>query len=48
MTLREAAEKAGISYSFLAKIERNEVSASFAAIKALAKVYGLSLDDLAR
>ena len=47
LTLRDAADKAGISYGYLAKIERSEVAPGFAVIQALAKLYGLSLDKLA-
>ena len=46
MTLREAAEKAGIAFTFLGEIERDEKAPSIATLKALAALYELPIGKL--
>lgn len=45
-TLREVAERAGISESFLSQVERGRASASIASLRRIADALGVSIADL--
>jgi transcriptional regulator with XRE-family HTH domain len=45
-TLREVAERAGLSESFLSQVERGRTSASIASLQRIAEALGLSVADL--
>ena len=46
MTLREVAERAGLSESFLSQVERGRASASIASLRRIAGALGISISDL--
>ena len=45
-TLREVAERAGLSESFLSQVERGRASASIASLRRIADGLGISISDL--
>src|SRR5438034_1929356 len=45
-TLREVAERAGLSESFLSQVERGRSSASIASLRRIAEALGVSMADL--
>src|SRR6266849_4803664 len=45
-TLREVAERAGLSESFLSQVERGRASASIASLRRIADALGISISDL--
>jgi len=46
LTLREVAERAGLSESFLSQVERGRASASIASLRRIADGLGISISDL--
>ena len=48
LSLRDAAERTGICYNVLSRMERGENRPSFDAVAKLAKLYGLRLERLAK
>jgi transcriptional regulator with XRE-family HTH domain len=46
LTLREVAEAAGVSESFVSQLERGRSSASVATLQRLAKAVGIEISDL--
>src|SRR5213596_4329429 len=46
LTLREVAERAGLSESFLSQVERGRSSASIASLRRIADALGVSIADL--
>jgi transcriptional regulator with XRE-family HTH domain len=46
LTLREVAERAGLSESFLSQVERGRASASIASLRRIAEALGISIADL--
>lgn len=46
MTLREVAERAGLSESFISQVERGRASASIASLRRIADALGVAVSDL--
>ena len=46
LTLREVAERAGLSESFLSQVERGRASASVASLRRIADALGIAISDL--
>src|SRR4051812_35263730 len=46
LTLREVAERAGLSESFLSQVERGRASASIAPLRRIADALGVAISDL--
>ena len=46
LTLRDVAERAGLSESFLSQVERGRASASIASLRGIAAALGLGISDL--